>query len=311
MTATPDAGRAVRQSFGTLLMIRPLRFGSNPETVASNVFQSRHDVAQGGAGAEFDGFVDALRQAGLAVIVFPAATEETPDALFPNNWVSFHQDGTVVIYPMLAPSRRAEVRRDVIEGIERTGAFAVRRLVDLSHLEREGEFLEGTGSLVLDRLHRVAYANLSSRTTRGALAEFSRLMDYEIVAFEASEAGVPIYHTNVLLALGTGFAVLCGEAITDAGQRALLQRRLEADGREVIAITRQQMRAFAGNLLEVAPERGGRRIVLSTRAEGCLRDEQRERLARHGALLAAPLDTIEALGGGSARCMIAEIASPR
>lgn len=297
-----------------LLMIRPARFGHNAETAASNAFQNA-GVADAAARAlvEFDGFVQRLREHGLEVCVVEDTPDtETPDALFPNNWISFHADGTVVLYPMHAPNRRLERRPEVAARVCAQLGLAFARTIDLAtaHEAREA-FLEGTGSLLLDRPRRIAYACLSPRTHPDALADFGERLGYTVHAFGATDAaGQPIYHTNVMMALGEGFCVLCTEAIADADERALLLASLERGGHEVIPITRAQMCEFAGNLLHVANATGQRFIVGSTRAFACLDAEQTGALERHGALLAAPLDTIETVGGGSARCMLAEVFLP-
>jgi hypothetical protein len=302
------------QSADAVLMIRPARFGANPETADSNRFQ------QAGAGAgdvaaalrEFDGLVRRLADAGVEVIVAADSPEpEKPDACFPNNWVSFHADGSVVLYPMMAPSRRAERRREPIVEIERAG-YRVSRTIDLSGLEARGDFLEGTGSLVLDRRHRTAFACGSPRTTPAALAEFSTALGYRVVAFDALGPGNrPAYHTNVLMALGERFAVLCTAAIPDAARRATVLAELDGAGHELIEIGIPEMNRFAGNLLALRSRDGGELIAISETARGALAPDTRRRLEHHGEIVAAPIPTIERLGGGSVRCMIAEIFLPR
>ena len=214
MPAPPHPGQEP-QSARAVLMVRPASFGFNPQTAASNAFQQIADSpgeaeTQGLVLSEFDGLAKALQHAGVEVLIAPDTSQPAkPDAIFPNNWVSFHYDGTVVLYPMLAPNRRAERREDILEQVVRGGRFRVSRTVDLTHREAEGKFLEGTGSLVLDRAHRVAYASLSPRTDLDVLGEFAQLLDYELVTFEAQDAAAqPVYHTNVVMAIGTGFAVV-------------------------------------------------------------------------------------------------------
>jgi hypothetical protein len=302
------------QTADAVLMIRPARFGANPETADSNRFQ------QAGAGPgdiaaalrEFDGLVRRLGDAGVEVIVATDSPEpEKPDACFPNNWVSFHADGSVVLYPMMAPSRRAERRRDPVADVERAG-FRVTRTFDLSGLEARGEYLEGTGSLVLDRRNRTAFACRSPRTTSAALAEFSAALGYRVVAFDALGPDArPAYHTNVLMAIGERFAVLCAAAIPDAARRAAVVAELKRAGREVIGIGVSEMQGFAGNLLALRARDGGPLIAMSDAALRALAAEARRRLERHGAIVAAPIPTIERLGGGSVRCMIAEVFLPR
>lgn len=311
MASTPETER---QCADAVLMIRPACFGANPETADSNRFQ------QGGAAAgaaeaarrEFDGLVTRLRGAGVEVQVAEDTPEPAkPDACFPNNWVSFHADGSVVLYPMMAPSRRAERREAPIEQLRAAG-FRVTRTIDLSPLEARGEFLEGTGSLVLDRCHRIAYACRSPRTTAVALAEFSARLGYRIVAFDAhGPDGRPAYHTNVLMAIGEGFAVVCAAAIAEAGDRSRVLDELASTGHEPVEIGVAEMHGFAGNLLALRTTSGRALIVLSDRGWSSLSPETRRRLERHGKIVTTPIPTIERHGGGSVRCMIAEVFLPR
>ncbi len=295
-------------------MIRPARFGANPETADSNRFQHTVTIADAAAAAarEFDALAGRLADAGVEVIVAEDSPEPPkPDACFPNNWVSFHADGTAVLYPMMAPSRRAERRREPVAAVERAG-HRVARTIDLSSLEARGEFLEGTGSLALDRPRRIAYACRSPRTTAGALAEFSAALGYRVVSFDArGPDGRPAYHTNVLMAIGEGFAVVCAESITGAGPRAAVLEELARDGREVIAIDTDEMNGFAGNLLALRARGGEPLIAMSEAALRALAPDRRRRIERHGAIVAVPIPTIERLGGGSVRCMLAEVFLPR
>lgn len=303
------------QTTSTVLMIRPARFGANAETAATNAFQ-RGAVAEAAtvlaqARAEFDGLVAALRANGVEVLVLEDPPEPArPDAVFPNNWISFHADGTVVLYPLLAPSRRAEVRPEVLEELQRRGLAAPRRVLDL-RAEAGAEFLEGTGSLVLDRAARVAYACLSPRTSPTLLARFCAALGYRARAFHASDArGVPIYHTNVMMAVGTRCALVGLEAIPDARERAEVAAELTATGHELVALTQAQLDEFAGNVLELRSRAGEALLVLSARARRALRPDQRAVLERHARLVSADLTTIETHGGGSARCMLAEVFAP-
>jgi hypothetical protein len=306
-----------RQTTMHVFLVRPCHFGSNPETAGSNAFQQ--DVAdpaaeiQAQALAEFDGLVQALRSAGAVPIVFDDTDVPVkPDAVFPNNWVSFHSDGTVYLYPMEAPSRQFERRADIIERLSEKHGFHVREIIDLSAAENDGLFLEGTGSMVLDRVNRVIYAALSSRTHMSVLADFAQQADYEITAFDAVDSGGrPIYHTNVMMAIGTAFAVICADAIVDSLKRKTVLARLAASGRQIIEISVQQMENFAGNLLEVATESGAAVIVLSRSAYAVLTADQRNSLARFGQVLPVAIETIEKAGGGSVRCMLAEVFLPR
>ena len=304
------------QCAAAVLMVRPARFGFNSQTAPSNSFQrlapaDTPSELEALALREFDGLADALRGAGVNVMVADdTPLPVKPDAIFPNNWVSFHGDGTVVLYPMLAPNRRGERREDVLRQVSGDGGFRITRTVDLSYRELEGKYLEGTGSLVLDRTSHVAYANLSPRTDLDVLGEFAQQLDYELVAFEAFDgAGGAIYHTNVLMTIGARFAVLCAAAIAEQGHRDAVYSMLREPGREIIEISPAQMQDFAGNLLELAPAQGPV-IALSTTAWRSLDPGQRRTLERHGRILAVDIPTIERCGGGGVRCMLAEIHLP-
>jgi hypothetical protein len=298
-------------------MVRPANFGFNPQTAASNAFQQApplpaETAAQGLVLEEFDGLAQALRRAGVEVLIAPdTQLPPKPDAIFPNNWVSFHVDGTVALYPMLAPNRRWERREDILDLVVREGGFRILRTVDLTHRESEGKYLEGTGSLVLDRAHRVAYACLSPRTDLDVLGEFAQLLDYELVAFEARDgAARSVYHTNVVMAIGTRFAVVCGEAIERSQHRDAVFNKLRAAGHDIVDISLRQMQEFAGNLLELASS-GGPVIALSTTAWRSLEAAQRAILESHGEVIPAAIPTIERIGGGGVRCMLAEIHLPK
>jgi hypothetical protein len=311
------------QSASAVLMVRPARFAFNPETAASNAFQSASlagleptlggRAVQTAAEREFDDLADRLDRFGVQVVV----AEDTPlpvkpDAVFPNNWVSFHRDGTVVLYPMQAPNRRTERRDEIIRRVLTRGGFRSSRIVDLSVHEDHGRFLEGTGSVVLDRAQAIAYAALSPRTHLQVLAEFAHALDYELVTFAAADArGTPIYHTNVLLAIGGAFAVLCGEAIADPAERAAVQGRLRAGGRHVLEISREQMQQFAANILELRSAAGDPVIAMSSAAWSGFSGSQRRLLESCGAPCVAAIPVIERLGGGSVRCMLAEIHLPK
>ena len=300
------------------MLIRPARFGFNPATAPSNRFQFQDNSVppretQERARAEFDGLVQALSSADVGVCVFddtedPAKT----DAVFPNNWVSFHADGSAVLYPMLAESRRLERREDILAGLVHRHGFRITRTIDLSWHENDERYLEGTGSLVLDRVHRLAYACLSPRTHLDALGDFAQQLDYEVASFDAVDgAGVPIYHTNVLMCLGESFAAVCGATIRDPARRAAILQIIADSGHETIDITLEQMTAFAGNMLELRSRSGEPLVVLSARALESLTRGQRSRLERHARVLAVSIPTIERYGGGSVRCMLAEIHLPR
>ena len=298
----------------TVLMVRPAAFGANPETAASNAFQSTRAATEGdreAARREFDAAVAALERAGVEVIVADDTAEPAkPDAVFPNNWLGLQHDGTAVLYPMLSPRRRLERRRELLGLLEGRG-FAVRRVLDLTHWESSGVALEGTGSMVLDHPAGIAYACVSPRTDARPLAELGAALGYRAHVFHATgPAGEPVYHTNVLLCLGERFAVACLEAVADAGERTRLRESLAGRARELLELTRPQMNAYAGNMLALSAA-GEPVIALSTTAWAALTAMQRRTLEAHGTIVTAAVPTIERFGGGSLRCMLAEVFLPR
>jgi hypothetical protein len=303
-------GTPERQAAAAVLMVRPDHFASNAETLGSNHFQRAGAASaeiRAAAQAELDGLARRLGDAGVEVRVFPgrAAPPASPDEVFPNNWLSTHADGTLVLYPLMAPSRRLERRAEIVDALR--AEFEVARIVDLSGLERREAFLEGTGSLVLDRPARTAFACLSPRTTGAGLRAFRSELAYRVHAFTAADAaGRPIYHTNVILSLGTRFAVVCGEAVRDGTERRRLFETLEASGRALVDIGFAEMAGFAANVLELAG-RSGPVLAVSTRALTALDRGRRRTLEKHADLVAADVGTIETYGGGSVRCMLAEI----
>lgn len=305
------------QLASTVLMIRPVRFESNPMTAESNRFQRKSaesaENQQKAALQEFDNLVSTLRDNGIDVIVVDDTPEpHTPDSIFPNNWVSFHADGRVVLYPMEAENRRTERRIDIVDGLVSEDGFTVSEVVDLSTHELFDRHLEGTGSMVLDRVNRVAYACLSSRTQLEVLGDFAQRMDYDVVAFDAVDRdGVPIYHTNVLMNVGEKLAVLCDAAIPREEQRAAIVQRLQETDHEVMFLNHDQLDAFAGNMLELRCNNGERLVAMSQQAFDSLTAEQKLRLKKNARVLAVNIDTIEASAGGSVRCMLAEIHLPR
>jgi len=305
------------QLASAVLMIRPARFESNAMTAESNRFQRRQDATpeqlQRAALSEFEAIGDALEENGITVIrIDDTAEPHTPDSIFPNNWVSFHGDGTVVLYPMEAANRRTERRQDIIETLSREHGFQVSEIIDFSPHENEGHYLEGTGSMVLDRVNRVAYACLSSRTHLDVLGEFAQRMDYEIVAFDAVDrSGAEIYHTNVLMNVGESLSVICAESILDIAQREAVLQQLAETGHEVVTLTHEQMEAFAGNMLELRTACGERLIAMSSRARKSLTAPQLETIGKHGTIVDADIHTIEDSAGGSVRCMLAEIHLPQ
>lgn len=298
-------------------MIRPARFESNPHTAESNKFQGKNLSSpaqqQADAEKEFDGLRAALEANGIQVINIDDTDEpHTPDSIFPNNWISFHADGTVVLYPMEAPNRRTERRADIIEKLSDEFGFQVREILDLSAHEDDGQYLEGTGSLVLDRVHRIAYACLSSRTHLDALGDFAQRMNYKVVAFDAVDRdGAAIYHTNVLMNVGEELAVICDEAIPRPEQRKAVLKSLSDTGHAVISLSFDQMEAFAGNMLELRSKSGDRVIAMSDQARRSLDQSQLDRIAANAKIVSAPIDKIESSAGGSVRCMLAEVHLPR
>ena len=306
------------QSTCHILMVRPATFRKNEETAGNNHYQqdAQIDDVHQAALDEFDGMVNDLRERGVDVMVVEDdPTTDTPDALFPNNWVSFHADGRVGLYPMFAPNRRLERREDILHDLVHVNGFDMDEIVDFTEFERHDAFLEGTGSMVLDRVHGKAYAALSPRTDRDAFAHWCESMDLEGVIFEANQtvgdARMPIYHTNVMMAVGTGWAAVCLDAIDHPDDRALVLESLEGDDLTVVDLTEDQINRFAGNMLEVATDQGAKLIVMSSRAHDALTDDQRATLGKFGTLVHNDLHHIETCGGGSARCMMAEVHLPR
>ena len=301
------------QLASAVLMIRPTRFESNSHTAASNVFQGKNpdppEQQQEDAAREFAGLCDALKAGGVEVIQFEDTEEpHTPDSVFPNNWVSFHADGAVVYYPMMAPNRRAERRPDVINALADDYGFQIREIIDLSEYEDNDEFLEGTGSLVLDRTNRIAYACLSARTHLKPLGDFAQRMDYEVVAFHALDrGGTPIYHTNVLMNVGEECAFICATAIPRNEQRRAVLTSLEKTGREVFTLSFNQMEAFAGNMLELRAQNGKRVVVMSNQALKSLNHSHISAIEANAEIISVSIDSIECSAGGSVRCMLAEI----
>jgi hypothetical protein len=303
-----------RQTASAVLMVRPAAFSRNEVTRPSNRFQSAEaapdpDQLVKTALLEFDHLVTRLKRNEIDVQVFSGRTTKTlPDEVFPNNWLTTHANGTVVLYPLMAWNRRPERRRDILDELQqRSDGYRIEQIIDLSNLEGAGHFLEGSGSVVLDRANRIGYACLSPRTHVEALKEFARHLDYGIVTFDARDRdGHTIYHTNVMMSLGERFGVVCLDAITETEERFRVLRRLELTGRDVVQITLDQMHSFAANLLELKSPKGNL-IVLSTRAAKALTRAQKDVLRRHAKLVTSSLNAIETFGGGSVRCVLAEI----
>ena len=303
------------QTTANILMVRPAHFGFNEETANSNAFQVRSDDYTGDEASrmavkEFDAFVAALQSEGVNVIVVEdSLTPIKPDAVFPNNWITFHQDGTVITYPMLSKTRRLERRDDIIENLKRD--FSIERRIAFEALENDGLMLEGTGSLILDRVNKVAYACFSPRTTEELLSTFCKSMDYQAVGFHSvDQEGKDIYHTNVMMAMGETFAVICLDSVKDPQEKASIKEKLAATNKEIIAISYEQMMQFAGNMLQVRNRSGQTILVMSEAAYQSLSPEQIIQIEKHTKILHQAIPTIEALGGGSVRCMMAEVFLP-
>ena len=301
------------QSTGSVLMIRPVRFYPNPETAADNAFQrdanrDLHALALV-ARNEFDAAVQTLRTAGVNVHVFEDTAEpEKPDAVFPNNWISTHHDGRIALFPMYSALRRRERRQDIIEELRKE--YRVTKVIDYSRFENEGCSLEGTGSLVLDHVNKIAYVSLSNRSNPKVIRRFADDFSYEPVTFTSiGPNGQPIYHTNVLMCVGTHFAMIGLEMIPNKTERQQVQARLEQTGKEIVELSADQIANFGGNAIELHNKRGERLLALSSRSARALNEEQHETLSRYARLVSLELPTIE-LGGGSARCMIATIHLP-
>lgn len=297
-------------------MVRPANFAFNEETAANNAFQSRDGKLSAAemrerAMQEFDGFVAQLREAGVDVIVAEDSVSPVkPDAVFPNNWVTFHQEGWLLTYPMFAPTRRLERSEAVVQTVLDKG-FQVNKRLHFEDKEAAGIFLEGTGSIIFDHVHRLAYACLSPRTDADLLEELCQAIGYEKVVFHSVDGnGQDIYHTNVMMALGETFVVICLDSVRDAAERRMLEEKFRETGKAIVDISLAQMNSFAGNMLQVRNLQGQTILVMSSQAYRALTPAQIAQLAQHTRLLHAPIETIETYGGGSARCMMAEVFMP-
>ena len=291
-------------------MIRPVRFGYNAQTAVNNAFQvqdANQEAVQQKAVEEFDAFVNKLREAGVDVtVVQDSADPHTPDSIFPNNWVSFHADGTVMLYPMYAYNRRLERKPAVLEAIAEK--FIIAQQVDFSDAEAEDIFLEGTGSMVLDRENRISYACISPRTDAGLLLKWCEKAGYHGVAFDAvDEKGTAIYHTNVLMAVANKYVVICLDAIPAPTEKEMVINTIKESGKQLVEISFDQMNHFAGNMLQVENATGEKILVMSTQAWQSLTEEQQAILTSFNKIVHSSLNTIESNGGGSARCMMAEV----
>ncbi|CAM1374446.1 citrulline utilization hydrolase CtlX [Tenacibaculum xiamenense] len=309
----------MKQITNTLVMVRPASFRMNEQTAVNNYYQQNVTLLPATVNAkaqqEFDNFVTKLRDFGVEVIVINDTEKpSTPDALFPNNWVSFHENGDVGIYPMFAENRRQERREDVLETLEEKG-FVIENVVDYSEAEDEGFFLEGTGSMILDRQNRKAYCALSPRADEELFIEFCEDFEYTPVVFVANQTvndgREAIYHTNVMMCVAEKFAIVCLDAIDDKKEKKNLLKHLKSDGKEVIAISEKQVTQFAGNMLQVKGGGDKRYLVMSSSAFNSLNDNQRKMINKYCEIIHSPLETIETCGGGSARCMMAEVFLPK
>jgi len=308
----------MKQITNTLLMIRPVAFRMNEETAVNNYFQEDIDLKNSEinrmAQAEFDTFVSKLRAVGVNVLVEDDdLLMDTPDSIFPNNWVSFHANGDIGIYPMFAENRRRERREEVFMRLEAEG-FCIENIIDYTEAEKEGFFLEGTGSILMDRVHNKAYCALSPRADEGLFIEFCEDFECDPVVFTANQTvngqRMPIYHTNVMMALAENFAIICLDSIDDKHEKKNVIRHLKESKKEIITITEAQMHQFAGNMLQVqgADEKF---MVMSEAARSSLKSDQVKAIQKHCRILSSDLETIETCGGGSARCMMAEVFLPK
>jgi len=307
------------QTSSHILMVRPANFGFNPETAENNFYQQKDDRSRAEihelARKEFDGFVSLLRDQGVNVIV--VEDTESPvktDAVFPNNWFSTHADGKLILYPMYSPNRRLERRKDLIEELMRLN-FKVGEIVDLSFFEKDAQFLEGTGSMVMDHKAKLIYAGYSERTHHLPLEYLGKLLGYEVIGFHAVQEiegqVTPIYHTNVMMHIGTDLAVVCLDSIPKASEKLRVQKKLTDSGKKIVPILAKQKFNFAGNMLEVSNDGGEKFTVMSQTALDSLNVGQIQLIEKYTTIISPTIPTIEKLGGGSARCMMAEIFLPK
>lgn len=310
----------MKQTTNSILMIRPVAFRMNEQTAVNNYYQKVLDGltpenVNAKAQEEFDTFVQKLKMVGVDVtVVDDTKNPDTPDSIFPNNWISFHENGDVALYPMFAENRRAERREDILDLLEEKG-FQMNNIVDYTSAEEDGIFLEGTGSLLLDRANGKAYCALSPRADEELMIEFCEDFDMGPIIFEAYQTvdgeRKLIYHTNVMMCLGETFAVICADCIDDKSERKQVLQSLKEDGKEIILITEEQVNNFAGNMLQLKGTDDKSYLVMSKSAHESLKADQIQKLEKHATILSSSLDTIEACGGGSARCMMAEIFLPK
>jgi hypothetical protein len=309
----------MQQTTNSILMIRPVNFRMNEQTAVNNYYQENLDLKNSEinrkAQEEFDNYVEKLRSFDINVVVISDTTEfDTPDAIFPNNWISFHQDGTVAIYPMFAENRRLERREDILQKLEKEG-FLIENVVDYTAAEEENIFLEATGSIILDRVHKKAYCALSPRADEDLFIEFCEDFEYTPVIFSANQTvenkRESIYHTNVMMCVADTFAVVCLASIDDKKERKNILKHLKEDGKKVIDITEEQVNSFAGNMLQVRNNSNELFLIMSQAAFNSLTQSQKAQINNHCKIISSSLGTIETCGGGSARCMMAEIFLPK
>lgn len=307
----------MKQITDTILMVRPVGFRMNEQTAVNNYFQTKveGDDINEIATQEFDIFVEKLRSVGVKVVVVDdVPADDTPDSIFPNNWVSFHEDGQVALFPMFAENRRKERRLEYFAELEEAG-FKITDVVDYTIAEEDDVFLEGTGSLILDREHQKAYCAISPRADEDLLIEFCEDFEFTPVIFNAYQSvenkRLPIYHTNVMMCIADEFAVICLDTIDDKKERKNVVKHLKMDDKEIISISEEQMHEFAGNMLQVQGSAGKKYLVMSARAHRSLTEDQVSRIEKHCEILSSEIQTIETCGGGSARCMMAEVFLPK
>lgn len=304
------------QTASTVLMVEPIAFGYNAQTAENNYFQVEQKDAdiQTKALEEFNSFVDKLKSKGINVITVKDTLDpHTPDSIFPNNWVSFHDDGKVVLYPMFAPNRRVERRADILEILKDNG-FEITEIDDLSHFEDQDRFLEGTGSMIFDHDHNIAYGSVSLRLDEELFRQFCQKFGFRPVVFHsyqnAGDQRLPIYHTNVMMCVADKFVVICLDCIDDELEREKVQEVIKSTGKEIIEISEDQLQQFAGNMLQVQNKAGDKFLVMSESAYKSLTTEQISAIEKYCEIIYSDLNTIETNGGGSARCMLAEVFLP-
>ena len=306
------------QSTNSILMIRPINFGYNKETAKDNHYQIKDSIIKNSnesAQKEFDNMVMNLKQNGISVHVFQDdKNDDTPDSIFPNNWVSFHENGDVGLYPMYAKNRRLERRPEVLEFLESEG-FTISNVVDYSSAESENKFLEGTGSMILDRENRVAYCSISNRSNEDLFIEFCEDFEFTPALFNSYQSvgnkRLPIYHTNVMMCVASDYAIVCLDSIDDKKQRKNVSNFINNTGKKLIEISENQVESFAGNMLELLNDKGESILVMSSSAEDSLNENQKNIIKKYSRIVSSDINTIEACGGGSARCMMAEIFLPK